>query len=512
MGSYFLTTAIDYANAKPHLGHAYEKVLADVIARHHRACGDDVFFLTGTDEHGQKIQQSAEKAGSEPRAFVDGISAEFQALCAKLNITHDRFVRTTEAGHQQQVRAWLQQLFDAGLIYRAEYEGYYSVRQEQFVTEKEMVDGQWPEIYGEVTQISESNYYFRLSRYQDWLKRYVEEHADWIVPAFRRQDVLAFLERPLADLCISRPKARLSWGIPLPFDEDFVTYVWFDALSNYATFATDGQGKNRWPADLHIIGKDILVPAHAIYWPCMLEALGMPQPKQFLVHGWWQVRGEKMSKSTGNVVNPLDLIEVYGVDAFRYFVMREMSVGYDADFTPEQFASRYNADLANTLGNLVNRSISMLNRYRQGVVPSVPVAEELASAIAETVAVYRTKMDAFDSHAALEQVWKLAYRGNQYVDETAPWKLAKDPEKSGALDTVLATLAETVRVLSVLVSAVMPTIAGKIQGQLGLTEPQTALAQAACGTSLQGTTVGQAEPLFPRVETAAPTPPTPKAT
>jgi methionyl-tRNA synthetase len=506
MGTFFLTTAIDYANAGPHLGHAYEKVLADVIARHRRSVGDDVFFLTGTDEHGQKIQQSAERAGRSPREFVNENSALFQDLCRRLEISHNRFVRTTDPGHVAKVQGWLQQLFDAGLIYKAEYEGFYSVRQEQFVTEKEMVDGVWPEIYGEVVRLSEANYYFKLSEFAGKLKAHVEKHPDWILPRFRRDDVLRFLDRPLGDLCISRPVARLSWGIPLPFDAGYVTYVWFDALANYATFATDEQGMDRWPADLHVIGKDILIPAHAIYWPCMLLGLGLPLPRQLLVHGWWQSEGAKMSKSTGNVVDPLSLIDRYGADAFRYFVMREMHVGYDADFTVAQFHARYQADLGNTLGNLVNRTISMINRYREAVIPEAQLDGAMLQARQEAFLEYESRMGSFEVSFALEALWKFAYRANQYVDQTAPWKLAKDPANADALNAVLGTLAVAVRFLMDAIAPVMPSTAGRIALQLGVPARTGSFVLVGLETegSLAGTKVGAAEPLFPRIELADP--------
>lgn len=500
MASFFITTAIDYVNGLPHLGHAYEKVLADAVARWHRARGDDVFFLTGVDEHGQKVQQSAQKRGIEPKAFCDEMSGHFRRLCEGLGTSHDRFARTTEDSHKRVVRQFLQQLHDAGDIYFEQHEGFYSVRQEQFVTEKDMVDGQWPEIFGEVLSMKEPNYFFRLSKYQDWLRKHAEDHPDWIYPAFRRNEVLGALEKPLGDLCISRPKSRLAWGIPLPFDEDYVTYVWFDALVNYVSFSGWGEPGCRWPADVHTIGKDILVPAHGIYWPIMLRALGMEQPRHFLVHGWWHLRGEKMSKTTGNVIDPLELVDRYGADAFRYYVLREMTVGQDADFSPENFATRYRSDLGNDFGNLVNRAISMIRRYRAGIVPAAAIEPAVKEAISEARNGVAEAMDNFETHRALERIARLTQRGNQFVDERAPWKLAKDPAQAAALDSVLATLAETVRILSILVEPFLPTTAGRIQQQLGMDQREIRFDASTPDGRLAGRAVGEPQPLFPRIE------------
>ena len=354
MKTFTLTTAIDYANGSPHIGHAYEKVLSDVICRHRRLQGDEVYFLTGLDEHGQKVQQSARKQGVEPQAFCDKVAEEFQRLCAVMLISNDDFIRTTEPRHKDVVRAILQKLHDQGEIYQAEYSGYYSPRQEQFLQEKDKVDGRWPEIFGEVVEITEKNYFFKLSAYQDWLIDFLKTQEDFIFPRFRQKQVLEFLKEPLNDLCISRPKERLEWGIPLPFDEDYVTYVWFDALTNYISAPGYGTDKfeTRWPADFHVIGKDILVPPHAVYWPIMLKASGVELPRHLLVHGWWNLSGQKMSKSAGNIVNPFELAEKFGPDALRYFFIREMTVGQDSDFTVEQFLTRYTDDLGNARRHL----------------------------------------------------------------------------------------------------------------------------------------------------------------
>ena len=369
MADFYITTAIDYVNGSPHIGHAYEKILTDVIARTRRLRGDTVHFLTGTDEHGQKVQQTARERGVPPQQFADGVSAEFQAMLPRLLISNDDFIRTTEERHKKVVRRILQQLFDKGDIYKGEYRGFYSTRQEQFLQDKDRnPDGSWPEIYGEVQEIVEPNYFFKLKSYQPWLVDFLAANENFIFPRYRQKQVTEFLKEPLNDLCISRPRERLEWGIPLPFDEAFVTYVWFDALVNYYSAVADKPGV--WPASWHVIGKDILVPPHAVYWPIMLHAAGIALPKGVLAHGWWMTGGSKMSKSKGNVLDPLALADEFGADALRFFLIREMNVGQDGDFSRELFLTRYNSDLANDLGNLVNRVLNMTNRFAGGSVPS----------------------------------------------------------------------------------------------------------------------------------------------
>lgn len=501
---FFLTTAIFYLNGNPHLGHAYEQILSDAIVRYKRSIGDDVRFLTGVDEHGQKVQQSSQKQNLPPQEYCDLMARDFRSLADSLHVSYDHFVRTTSPEHKAVVREFLQKTFDQGDIYFKTYEGFYSTRAEQFVTEKDMVDGQWPEIFGEVVPLKEENYFFKLSKYQDWLRDYVTQHEDFVFPAFRRKEVLQALEKPLNDLCISRPKSRLAWGIPLPFNDEYVTYVWYDALVNYYSFATNANGQSYWPANAHVIGKDIMVPPHAVYWPIMLHAIGLELPKQLIVHGFWMNRGAKMSKSVGNIVDPVPYIEKFGADAVRYFLLREMVVGQDADFWDEKVQQRYQSDLGNDLGNLVNRSLAMIGRYRGGVVSAydatlvTPAEADLRSDA--VIAEYRAAMDGVQTHLALQAIWKLVTRANQYVEENAPWKLAKDPAQSGRLDIVLAHLAESVRRLSVLVEAILPTTSQKIQAQLGLDTPQRLLSEAAFGTSLAGHKVNAPEPLFPRLE------------
>ncbi|MGJ8653430.1 MAG: methionine--tRNA ligase [Opitutaceae bacterium] len=506
---FYITTAIDYANGSPHLGHAYEKVLTDIIARFRRLMGDEVHFVTGLDEHGQKVQMSAEKKGVPPIEVCDELAEEFQGVCGRLNVSNDDYIRTTEARHKKVVQEILQKLFDEGQIYKADYDGFYSVRQEQFVTEKEKVDGKWPEIYGEVVEVTESNYFFKLAQYQDWLLETVQTNESLIYPRFRSADVIQFLKKePLNDLCISRPKERLEWGIELPFDEDFVTYVWFDALTNYITAAGYGtdEFEKHWPADYHVIGKDILVPPHAIYWPIMLKALGIELPKSFLVHGWWLSSGAKMSKSTGEVVNPLDLIEQFGTDAFRYFVTREMNVGQDSEFSIDLFMSRYNSDLANDLGNLVSRLLNMGGRYTEGKVPAASVEEDPEKALKalwDEVEPELIKLfEGFQFHKALDRIFTFISGINKYAETRAPWQLAKSdaPEDQARLQTSLAYMAEALRLAVVMLTPVMPEMSDKIRGLVGAKNFDSIEGQLAWGNTLEGCELGEKTILFPRPE------------
>jgi methionyl-tRNA synthetase len=509
MKSFYLTTAIDYANGSPHLGHAYEKVLVDVIARFQRLMGRPVFFLTGTDEHGQKVQMSARKRGVEPRAFVDEIAGEFRALCAQLAISNDDFIRTTEPRHTRVVQELLQRLFDRGEIYRAEYRGFYSARQEQFLQEKDRLpDGSWPEIFGEVAEIVEPNYFFKLRAYQDWLVEHLRTHEDFIFPRFRQKQVLEFLKEPLNDLCISRPRERLAWGIPLPFDPAFVTYVWFDALVNYvsAVWQEGAPKPEYWPADFHVIGKDILSPAHAVYWPIMLRAAGIEPPRALLVHGWWSVNGQKMSKSTGNYVEPGDYVAKFGVDALRYFLIREMNVGQDSDFSAAQFLSRYNSDLANDLGNLVNRVLNMTARYAGGILPAAEGAEEpereLQALWTRTRDECLPLCEGFQFHAALERTLAFVKAINRYAEQRAPWKLAKsaDAADQARLRTSLATMAEALRLGVTLLAPVMPTTTARVGAALGRPAAASWSDELQWGQRLTGCRTQPALVLFPRPE------------
>ena len=515
---FYITTAIDYVNGQPHLGHAYEKVVVDVIARAHRSLGQETFFLTGLDEHGQKVQQAAVAAGKTPQAYCDELAAIWQAFAAKLELTNDDFVRTTSARHKQVVQTILAKLYAEGHFYKEVYRGFYSAREETFLTDKDRrPDGTFDPSYGEVVELDEENYYFRLKDHQQWLIDYLEQNPTFVAPPARRNEVLGFLKNNvLEDLCISRPAARLNWGIPLPFAPDFVTYVWFDALSNYITVpaaqgdpgvpvslhalpATLHAPLALWPADIQVVGKDI-VKFHAVYWPIMLKAMGAPLPKQVLVHGWWQKDGQRMSKSTGNVVDPIAVIDEWGVDAFRFYVLRELDIGPDGNWTEAGFQARYAAELANGLGNLVNRSLSMLKRYRNGVVPKP--ANELAPDAERVVAETRALLDQNHLQGALQAIWTLVTRANQYVDQTAPFKLAKDPAKAERLDEVLYNLAEVCRILAVLLWPFLPGTAGKIYEQLGLTGAPDKFSGARWGGLAAGHSIGTPAPLFPRKDPA----------
>jgi methionyl-tRNA synthetase len=516
---FYLTTAIDYVNGQPHLGHAYEKIVTDVIARAHRSLGHEVFFLTGLDEHGQKVQQAAVAEGKSPQQYCDDLAADWRAFARALDLTNDDFIRTSEPRHERVVQAILNRLHAAGHCYKATYRGFYSQKEETFLTEKDRrPDGTFDPTWGEVVELSEDNYYFNLKDHQAWLLEHLEANPEFVQPDYRRNEVLGFLKNnTLEDLCITRPAARLSWGIPVPFDPAFVTYVWFDALVNYISVpaahgdpavcaALDPKPETRnskrelWPADVHVIGKDI-VKFHAVYWPILLKALGLPLPRRLLVHGWWQKDGQKMSKSTGHVVDPLAVIKEWGVDAFRYYVVRELDIGPDGNWTDAGFAARYAAELANGLGNLVNRSLAMLKRYRNGVVPKR--SDELAPEVTATVRATEQQLRGCQLQAALESVWGIVNRANQYVDQTAPFKLAKDPAQAARLDEVLYNLAETCRVLAVLLWPFLPSTAAKIFAQLGLSGAPDKFAAAQWGGLAGGHTIGEVAPLFPRKDQPA---------
>ncbi len=515
---FYITTAIDYVNGQPHLGHAYEKIVTDVIARSHRSLEQEVFFLTGLDEHGQKVQQAAQAKGQSPQIYCDELAAQWQAFVVKLGITNDDFVRTTQPRHKAVVQAMLNKLHAQGDIYKAPYRGWYSWKEETFLTEKDREpDGSWHPRWGEVKELVEENWYFRMAKHQQWLIEFIEANPTFVQPDSRRNEVLGFLKsRTLEDLCISRPAARLNWGIPIPFDPDYVNYVWFDALTNYysipvalgdveaaaplAGFYQPAAGQptsaiQLWPADIHVIGKDI-VRFHAVYWPIMLRASGIPLPKQVLVHGWWQKDGAPMSKTTGNVVDPVAVVNEWGVDAIRYYVLRELDIGPDGNWTDAGFRARYQAELANGLGNLVNRSLSMVKRYRNGVVPAR--SDELAPDAGKAIADTRSALEHNHLQTALLNIWSLVTRANQYVDQTAPFKLAKDLANAKRLDEVLYNLAETCRVLAVLLWPFIPDTATKIYAQLGLSGTPEKFSAATWGGLPAGHNIGEPAPLFPR--------------
>lgn len=579
--TFFITTAIDYTNGAPHIGHAYEKVLADVLARYHRLKGDDVFFLTGVDQHGQKVQQSAEKQGVAPQEFVDGVTAKFRALWDKLNVRYDAWAATTDQSHKNCVRAILDRLWNekgddgqSRWIYRKSEGGYYSVRQEQFLTDKERgEDGEFGPEWQPVEFREEENFYFRLKEHKQWLIDLIKSRREagqpLVIPDFRNEELLNAVEKLDGDLCISRPAARLQWGIPFPesWGAGFVTYVWFDALVNYISFApgfaeyftaeaprrggeeiasssdlrasASPRFKDWWPA-LHVIGKDIMIPAHGVYWPIMLKALGFDSDDipQLLVHGWWNISGAKMSKSLGNVIDPDALADKYGAEAVRYYLVSDIATGKDADFSEERLIQRYNTDLANSLGNLLNRSLNMAAKYRSGklavgsdeidiVIQNESIAEtqspdwdrfgaervklrfQMRTLLRGTngnIEDYGKQVDGHQVSLALQHALAIAQGSNWLVDEAAPWKLAKDETRSFDLDRVLYTLAESLRIIAILLSPVLPKAAQGIFDQLNWKmdeqgqETRFKLADAVWGGLPDGHQLGAPTPLFPRIE------------
>ena len=512
---FYITTAIDYTNGAPHIGHAYEKVLADVLARWHRMCGEEVFFLTGVDQHGQKVQQKAEAAGMQPQEYADMVTRKFIALWERLGIQYDGWAATTDARHKACVQAILTDLKEKGCLYKKGYKGFYSIRQEQFLTDKERnEEGVFGPEWGEVVELEEENWYFNLSQQVEWLKDYVTTHPSVVTPEFRRQDLLNAIERSAGvDLCISRPKDRLSWGIPLPFDPDFVTYVWFDALVNYISFAgykaEEGAGlpdfNKLWPAACEVIGKDILVPAHGIYWLCMLHAMGFSddQMPELLVHGWLNIKGEKMSKSLGNIVDPNDLCDAFGPEAVRYYLVRDTKTGYDSDFDPERMKMIYNTELANDIGNLCNRSLNMCVRYCGGTVTLTEGDDELSAALREsmsnTVAKFADCMNSYNTSDALAALNTHVGLCNSYIEQKQPWALAKDEEKLPELQRVLAHLLECCAQVGFLLGCVLPEASARILSQLQLDVAGLTPQAMAWGLVKDGHSVQAPSPVFPRI-------------
>ena len=455
--SFYISTPIYYVNDKPHIGHAYTTILADVIARFYRQLNYDTFFLTGLDEHGQKVQEAASNRKVAPQDHCNEMAPRFTELWEKLHISNDDFIRTTEERHKKVVQEFLQLVFDKGDIYKDEYTGLYSVSEERFITEKEAESG----IFRDIKELKEINYFFKMSNFQTQLIDHIENNNNFIQPAHRKNEILGFLKQPLSDLCISRPKSRLNWGIELPFDDEYVTYVWFDALINYLTatgYGEDDLSYNKWwPADCHLIGKDILT-THAVYWPTMLLSAGIPLPKTIFAHGWWLSDSSKMSKSVGNVVNPLDLIEEYGVDPVRYYLMREMVLGQDANFTMESFIKRYNSDLANDYGNLLNRVSTLIKKNYDGLIPDkgeqTSSEEEIIKSAEALLNGMSNKIKEMKINDSIEDIMKFVRSINKYMEEQKPWKLVKE-DKVGA-GTVLYTAGESMRVATILLSPVMP--------------------------------------------------------
>ncbi len=513
---FYVTTPIYYVNARPHLGHAYTTILADVARRFHEMKGIDTYFLTGTDEHGDKIVRAAEKEGKTPREYADHISGLFREMWPELNIRYDQFIRTTDPAHQAVVRRLLQQIHDAGDIYFSEYEGLYCFGCERFYTERELSDGKCPDHETEPEPIRESNYFFKMGKYQEWLIEHIQENPTFIRPERYRNEVLAFLRDPLEDLCISRPKSRLQWGIPLPFDDNYVTYVWFDALINYisALDFPDGERFRRyWPGAQHIVAKDILKP-HGIYWPTMLRAANIPVYRHLNVHGYWNVEHSKMSKSLGNVAEPLELKNIYGLEPFRFFLIREMVFGLDANFSEAALIQRINADLANDLGNLFSRVLTMAHKYVRGAVPEDPPDAQrepgfgLQENAERAVAEYESAMEDFAFHKGLAAVWEFIGQMNKYVDVTAPWELAKQKPCRKQLKKVLYELLEGLRIVSGLIQPVMPQAAATMQKHLGLrTDTETDAPFFTLedlrrwGGLSPGTPLPKSTTLFPRIDT-----------
>jgi len=514
---FYITTPIYYVNASPHIGHAYTTIVADVLARFARMAGRETFFVTGTDEHGDKIAEAAQKAGITPKEYADEISAQFRNLWPELAITHDYFIRTTDANHMNTVRAILQKVYDAGDIYFGAYEGFYCVGCERFYMEKELVDGKCPDHQTAPEHRKESNYFFRMSKYQDWLIRHIQDHPDFIRPERYRNEVLAFLRDPLEDLCISRPKTRLEWGITLPFDEKYVTYVWFDALINYVTAIGYPDGTNFkkfWPEAQHLIAKDILKP-HGIYWPTMLKAAGIEPYQHLNVHGYWNSDASKMSKSLGNVIRPLDLKDKYGLDAFRYFLLRDMVFGLDSNFSEEAFVQRLNSDLANDLGNLVSRAMTMAIKYCDGKIPEPPapgLENSLQTAALKTAADVEASFADMSLHKALMAIWELISAANKYIVENEPWSLAKDAANREKLTAIMYRLLETLRAVAILISPFMPQAAEKILRLIGLDLSQKLnLDVIRNNVPLPaGAALIRGESLFPRVIAEKEAPPQPK--
>jgi methionyl-tRNA synthetase len=555
---FYVTTPIYYVNDQPHIGHAYTSLAADVLARYHRMRGDQVMFLTGTDEHGQKVSEAAAKRKMTPKAHADDMMENYKSLWEKLELSNDAFIRTTDAEHKNIVQDFMQRLWDKGQIERRSYKGWYCTPCERFWTEKDLKDGNCPECSRPVAQIEEDNYFFLMSRYASQLEAHIENNPEFILPESRRNEVLGFLRsQPLLDLCISRPKKRLDWGVPLPFDDDYVTYVWFDALINYysgtrylrpeafsscscnvdqrafETLASEGglnqednsssdspcslhgaEGKRQgmvrdpWPADVHLIGKDILT-THAVYWITMLMALELPLPEMIFAHGWWTIEGQKMSKSLGNVVKPAELVDKYGNDAFRFFLFREVPFGLDGDYSEAALVGRINSDLANDFGNLASRTLKMAENYFDGKVPTpgteITDDEYELKAIAEGLPhKVEGKLRVLSFQRALDDIWKLLTSANRYLNHQAPWKLAKDPESADRLGTVMYNTLEALRVLALHLHPFMPDATQKLWSALGLEgelKNMHLFDNASWGRLPMGTELKKLEALFPRIET-----------
>ena len=507
--SYYITTPIYYVNDKPHIGHAYTTILADVLSRYYRLLKVPTFFLTGTDEHGQKVAQAAAKNNISPLKQCDTTVIRFQDLWRKLEITNDDFIRTTEEKHKKVVGEILQMLYDRNEIYKHDYEGFYCVPCERFYTEKDLTQKSCPECKRGVKKLLEANYFFKMGKYQQWLIDYIHTHPEFIQPDHRRNETLGFLRKPLGDLCISRPKARLSWGIELPFDQNYVCYVWFDALINYISaigYGTDNEKFNKWwPASCHLIGKDILT-THSVYWPTMLRAMGVDMPKSIFAHGWWLSGRDKMGKSLGNVIDPMQVCDDYGVDPFRYYLLAEMTLGQDVCFSETSFIERYNTDLAGGLGNMLNRVIRLINRYFNGKVPSVEkelgIDKKLKVNSLDAVQIMEHAITEMKLDRGLEGVMRVVRECNRYFEQTKPWDLAKNADFD-RLATVLYTAIESLRIISALLYPVIPAKMAIMRQTLGINSEDVEPVYhelTKWGQLIPGTQIGDIQSLFPRID------------